>query len=464
MLYPYRAMLTDKEKTKILVVDDDEPIRKQIKWALSEEYYVLLAEDVDAALKLLKEEKPSIMLLDLGLSPYSSSGEEGMDLLQAAVVTSPGTKIIIVTGNESKENALKAIKMGAHDYYQKPINAEELKIIIRRALHIQKLEQENLELQKKIEQESKFENIIGNCPQIEEIFSLLRKVAPTNVTVLIYGESGTGKELVARAIYRQSTRCSKPFMAINCGAIPENLLESELFGYEKGAFTGAYATRKGKFELAEGGTIFLDEIGELPPMLQVKLLRFLQEREIERVGGRQPIKLDVRILAATNRDLKKEIERGNFREDLYYRLSEVSLSLPPLRERGDDIILLATFFLNKFSQENNKVLRGFSKEAVQAMQGYSWPGNIRELENKIKRAVIMAQEKVIHPQDLDLEGETSPILTLQEVRERTERNVITYALRRNKGNITQAAKEVGVSRPTFHDLLKRYGIDADAYK
>ncbi len=456
-------MLTDQEKARILVVDDEEPIRKQIKWALSDEYHVLLAENEYIALKLLKTEKPHILLLDLGLSP-SPGGEEGMELLQKAVEMSPQTKVIIVTSNESKENALKAIKMGAHDYYQKPINVEELKVIIRRAFHVQRLEQENLELQRKMEGESKFEDILGNCEQIRELFGLLKRVAPTNVTVLIYGESGTGKELVARAIHYQSLRRGKAFVAINCGAIPENLLESELFGYEKGAFTGAYTTRKGKLEVADGGTIFLDEIGELSPLLQVKLLRFLQEREIERVGGRQPIKLDIRVLAATNRDLKKEVERGNFREDLYYRLSEVSITLPPLRERGDDIILLATHFLNKFSQEHKKAIRGFSKEAMRAMLEYEWPGNIRELENKIKRAIIMAQDKVILPQDLDLSIGTGSILTLQEVRERAERDLIIQALRRNKGNITQAAREIEVSRPTFHDLLKRYGINADEFK
>ena len=458
------SMTTDKKKAKVLVVDDEEMIRTQVKWALSEDYQVLLAEDVDVALKILRDEKPHIMLLDLGLYPSSSAGEEGMDLLQTAIVISPQTKIVVITGNESKENALRAIKMGAHDYYHKPINAEELRIIVHRAYHIQTLEQENLELQRKIERESKFEDIIGNCPQIREVFSLLRKVAPTNVTLLIYGESGTGKELVARAVHFQSTRSKKPFMAINCGAIPENLLESELFGYEKGAFTGAYTTRKGKLEVADGGTIFLDEVGELPSLLQVKLLRFLQEREIERVGGRQPIKLDVRILAATNKDLRKEIEQGNFREDLYYRLSEVSVMLPPLRERGDDIILLATFFLNQFSQENNKAIRGFSKEAIRAMQEYSWPGNVRELENKVKRAVIITQEKMVSLKDLDIGTEPQRIVTLQEARERIEKDILMHALRRNKGNITQAAREVGVSRPTLHELLKRYSIEADSYK
>jgi two-component system NtrC family response regulator len=458
------TIVNDKEKAKVLVVDDEEPIRTQIKWALSEDYQILLAEDTDAALKILKDEKPPVMLLDLGLSSYSPGGEEGMDLLQITNKVNPQTKIIIITSNESKETALRAIKMGAHDYYNKPINVDELKVIIKRTLHVQMLEQENLELQRKLEGESKFEDIVGNCNQMQEVFALLKRVAPTNATLLIYGESGTGKELIARAVHFQSQRAKKPFTTINCGAIPDTLLESELFGYEKGSFTGAYATRKGKLEVADGGTIFLDEIGELPPLLQVKLLRFLQEREVERIGSRQTLKLDVRALAATNKDLKREVERGNFREDLYYRLGEITVTLPPLRERRDDVILLANFFLNKFSQEYNKALRGFSTDAIRVIQEYKWPGNVRELENKIKRAIIMAQDKLILPQDLDIGGDFKQILTLQEVRERAEKDLVIHALRRNKGNITQAAKEIGVSRPTFHDLLKRHGIEADDYK
>jgi two-component system NtrC family response regulator len=316
----------------------------------------------------------------------------------------------------------------------------------------------------KLESERRFHDIIGSCPQMMKVFDVVDRVATTNATVLIFGESGTGKELVAKAIHRQSLRRTNPFMPINCGAIPENLLESELFGHEKGAFTGALERRKGKFELADGGTIFLDEIGELSPTLQVKILRFLQEREIERVGGRESIELDVRIIAATNKDLEREMEKGGFREDLFYRLSVVSISLPLLRDRGEDIVLLANSFLGHFNKEYGKNIKAFSSEAISQLQNYRWPGNVRELENRVKRAVIMARSNRIVPDDLELQMlEKGGRLTLRESKDRMERKLVREALLRNRGNISRSSRDLGVSRATLYDLLEKHSISREEY-
>lgn len=449
------------DKDRILIVDDEENIRKQMKWALSGDYEVLLAQDRDTALRQLKERRPKLVALDIVLCPYSSNEGEGMELLEDIVKFDPGTKVIMVTGNDNRDNVLRAIKMGAYDYYVKPINLEEIKVIFKRALYIQKLEQENERLALELEEKHKFEDIIGTCPQIEQVFSIIRRVSPTTVTVLVNGESGTGKELVARAIHYNSPRKAQPFGVINCGAISENLLESELFGHEKGSFTDAYTRKLGKFELANKGTIFLDEIGELSLPLQVKLLRFLQERVIERVGGSEQIELDVRIIAATNTDLKKRLQEGTFREDLYYRLSVVTIPLPPLRERGEDILLLATSCLNRFSQESHKKIKGFSKEAKIAINEYSWPGNVRELENKIRRAVILTNNSLISPEDLALEaGKDKQARLLKEAREQLDIKFMKEALAKSKGNISQAAREIGISRVAFYDLMKKYGINS----
>jgi len=451
-------------KGTILVVDDEEGIRTQLKWALSDEYRVILAGDADKAMELLQKERPNLVALDITLSPYEGD-MDGLEILQNIIRFDPTIKVIMITGNDKKDLALRSIQLGAHDFYQKPINIEEFKIIVKRALYIQKLELENRALFLKLQKERRFRDIIGNCPQMIEVYNIIKKVSTTDATVLIYGESGTGKELVARAIHYQSTRKDRPFITINCGAIPENLLESELFGHEKGSFTGAYFQKKGKLELANEGTIFLDEIGELTPALQVKILRFLQEREIERVGGKHPIQLDVRIIAATNRDLKQEIEKGTFRRDLYYRLSVITISLPPLRNRGDDILLLANSFLTQYSREYGKRIRGFTPEAIERMREYAWPGNVRELENKIKRAIIMAEGSLIYPEDLDLDlGEGTTRRSLKELVNELEEKCVREALKRNRGNISRAARELGINRPTFYELMHRFKINRKEYK
>lgn len=451
------------EKGRVLVVDDDQGIRDQLMWALKDSYEILLAEDGPSAMEIIREQKPQVVALDISLSPFGQD-EEGFEVLRKTMELDSKSKVIMITGNETKHLALKAIQMGAYDYFTKPIDLQEMKVIVNRAVYIQRLERENELLLERLEEERKYHDIIGSCPQMMKVFDIIDRVATTNATVLVYGESGTGKELVAKAIHRQSLRKGKPFMPINCGAIPENLLESELFGYEKGAFTGAVGRRKGKFELADGGTIFLDEIGELTPALQVKILRFLQEREIERVGGREPIELDVRIIAATNKDLQQEMERDTFREDLYYRLSVVSISLPPLRERGEDIALLASSFLNHFNKEYGKNIKTFSSEALLQLQGYEWPGNVRELENRVKRAVIMARGHLVVPEDLDLlESEKGGRSTLKQAKEKIEKKFIREALIRNRGNISRAARELDVSRATLYDLLDKYQIGKEDF-
>jgi len=452
-----------REQSVVLIVDDEDGIRSQIKWALADEYRVLDAHTADETIEIIKRENPNLVTLDITLSPYGDF--DGISVLETIVRYDPRIKVIMITGHDEKEIALKAIQLGAHDYYQKPINLEELKTIITRALYIQKLELENELLTRKLQREKQFQDILGNSPQMLDVFDTIRKVLTTDVPVLINGESGTGKELVARAIHFQSARRDKPFIPINCGAIPENLLESELFGHEKGSFTGAYYQKKGKFELADQGTAFLDEIGELSVPLQVKLLRFLQEKEIERIGGKEPIQVEVRILAATNKNLAKEIETQNFRADLYYRLSVIAIDLPPLRERGDDILLLAQSFLNKYSKEYDKKVYDFDALAIKKMLHYKWAGNVRELENRIKRAVIMSQKSLISSEDLGFTDEV-PIKreSLIEVVDNIQKKYINMALNRTKGNISQAARELGISRVTLYDLLSRFNIEVNDYR
>lgn len=446
-------------KAKILIVDDEEGIRKQLSWALASDYQVLEAQDRQEALNLVREHRPNLVALDVSLTPGSTGGREGMELLGEALNLEPRVKVIMITANDEKENILEAVNLGAYDYYVKPINIEEIKVIFKRALYMQKLEQENERLNKALQEKHEFTEIISSCDKMQEVFSIIRRVSPTDVTVLIHGESGTGKELVARAIHNSSNRKDKPLVVINCGAIPENLLESELFGHEKGAFTDAYSKKIGKFQLANNGTIFLDEIGELSLPLQVKILRFLQERVIERVGGNEQIELDVRIIAATNTDLKQRMQQGSFREDLYYRLSVLNIAIPALRERGDDIELLSNFCLHKFARESGKRIKGFSKEAQRAINKYSWPGNVRELENKVKRAVILSNNHIITAQDLGLETSNEAQSTLlKEARRELEIKFIKEALNRSKGNISSASRDIGISRVSFYDLLKKYGI------
>ena len=447
------------EKDKLLIVEDDEDVRKQMKWALNKDYQVLLAEDRSSAMSLVKQESPSVITLDLGLPPYPADTQEGFATL-SEIQEHAKAKVIVITGRVEKEHALRAIGLGAYDYFYKPIQIDELKVVLQRAFHIHRLEEEQLNLQKKLQNEDSFEGMLGASPQIQEVFAVIRKVATTDVSILITGESGTGKELVARAMHRLSSRKDEPFVVINCGAIPENLLESELFGHEKGAFTGAHMQKKGRVEAAQGGTLFLDEIGELPMALQVKLLRFLQEQKFERVGGRKQISIDVRVLAATNRDLKQRMEEGRFREDLYHRISVVTITLPPLREREGDILLLANAFLQKFSHELNKKVSGFSQPAVNALLSHSWTGNIRELENSIKRAVIMAEGRKISPADLEISGNHNGNgnLTLKEAREQIERALIIETLALCKDNITKTSEKLGISRPTLYELMDKLGI------
>ena len=447
------------QKPRLLIVEDDESIRTQMKWALVQDYEVFLAEDRAGALDLLRQEKPTVVTLDLGLPPNPAEVTEGFAALADILAEDNLVKVIIITGQGEKDNALKAVAEGAYDFFIKPIHLDELKVVIKRAFYVSQLERENRVLQQQ-GAGLPFAEMLGRSPQMEEVITTIRKVATTDVSVLINGESGTGKELVARAIHQHSNRSSGPFVVINCGAIPENLLESELFGHEKGSFTGAHMQRRGLIEMAQGGTLFLDEIGELPLGLQVKLLRFLQEQTIERVGGRVQISIDARVLAATNQDLQKAVAEGRYREDLFFRLGVITIALPPLRNREGDLLLLANAFLQRYAQEARRKITGFTQQAVRAMSQYAWPGNIRELENRIRRAVIMAEGAKINPLDLELETAKGKYygLTLKEAREAMEKELILKALQRNKGKVTQTADELGISRPTLYELMEKLGI------
>lgn len=447
-------------KPNLLIVDDDEEIRSQLRWALADHYNVHSAGDRLLALELWRQHRFPVVILDLGLPPRPTEPDEGLATLAALLEQDRHVKVIIVSGQGEKANALRAVAEGAYDFLTKPVDPEELEVILRRAYYLSDLERELRELQTARGGEG-FEGMIGDCPAMQAVFQSVRRVASSDVPVLILGESGTGKEMVARAIHRRSPRRNGPFVPINCGAIPENLLESELFGHERGAFTGAVTQRKGRLEMAEGGTLFLDELGELPVPLQVKLLRFLQEQTIERVGGRELIPVNTRIIAATNVDLKKAMEAGRFREDLYYRVAVVVLQMPPLRERGDDVLLLARTFLRRFAAEANRnPAPQFGPAALRALQRHDWPGNVRELENRVRRAVIMAEGKTITPEDLELTdpGETVAARTLREVREAAERAAILGALRRHHWRVAPAAQELDVSRPTLYELMNRLGI------
>jgi two-component system, NtrC family, response regulator len=446
---------------KILIVDDDEQIRKQIQWALSEEFSVFPAGDRISAIEAYKKVQPSIVLLDLGLPPHPRDAIEGLQALEEMIELNPLAKVIIVSGNSERHNALAAIDKGAHDIFPKPVDLDELKVVMHRVCRRIELERENLE-ERNLTQLVSFEEIIGSSTPMQEIFATVRKIAATDIPVLITGESGTGKELIANAIHNRSPRKNGPFIAINCGAIPDTLLESELFGHEKGSFTGASAQRKGKLEYANGGTLFLDEIGDLLPELQVKILRFLQEKVIERVGGRQQIPVDIRVVAATNLNLEAEVKANHFREDLYFRLAVVKITLPPLRDRGNDVVQLAEHLVAVFSKELRKAPKKFSKQALEAIRRYEWPGNVRELQNRVKRALVLVDGPSIGPAELELElpNETSGAAssTLKEAKEALEREILTNTLRNNNGNISKTAKSLGVSRPTLYDLMARYGL------
>ena len=448
------------DKPKILIVDDDDDVRMQMKWALSQHYNVCLAEDRSTALEVLQKDKPRAVTLDLGLPPSPRDTREGLLTLDNMLQFDPLLKVLVVTGQDEKENGIQAVGHGAYDFFAKPINIDEIKVVLDRALYVQELEREGREALNNVDVTS-FEGIIGNSPQIQAVFGTIQKVSATDAPVLIVGESGTGKELVARAIHRRSSRKSEPFVTINCGAIPENLLESELFGHEKGSFTGAHVQRRGRIESAQGGTLFLDEIGDLSVPLQVKLLRFLQEHEIERIGGRSSIRVDARVLAATSVDLKKAMSEGRFREDLYYRLGVVVILVPPLRDRQGDIELLAEEFLRKQVVPRQKPLV-FTARSIKAMDSYRWPGNVRELENRIQRAAIMAENGKIAPEDLEIfQGTQDKGHGLGKARQELERRMVQAALARNKGNVTQAAAELEISRPTLYELIERLAIPRD---
>jgi len=450
-------------KPKILLVDREENILKQMRWALEPDYEVFTISDEGEAMSTFEKEKPAVVTLDLSLNPHNPADLGGMRLLEQILSQEPSTRAIVVTGNDDEKNALRAVRLGACDYYAKPIRVEELKIMIRRAFHIHRLQQ-------KVQQNDHsftdgFHRMVGPSKSMKGIFRFIERVAVSDISVLICGESGTGKEMVAHAIHLQSQRKNNPFVVINCGAIPENLLESELFGHEKGAFTGAHAQKRGKFELAHTGTVFLDEIGELAPPLQVKLLRFLQDRKIERVGGTQPIDIDVRIIAATNRDLKKDMENHVFREDLYYRLKVVPLDMPPLRDRKEDIIPLAQHFLKKFCREHRKIPVTLSPEAEGALLMHPWPGNVRELENLISRSVVLSPRSVLKPSDLGFALDQIPTdVNLKFAKKAIEMEFVKKALSRNGGIVSRAARELGISRVNLYELIEKYNIRRQEFK
>jgi len=448
-------------KPRLLIVDDDEEIRTQMKWGLTQDYEIFLAEDRPTALEMLSEHRPQVVLLDLGLPPRPAEPVEGLAALSEIISRDHLVKVIIISGQGERDNALQAIGAGAYDFLPKPADLEVLKLLLKRAFHVASLEREYRDMQ--LLQGETFEGMLGSSPQMQQVFNTIRKVATSDAPVLVLGESGTGKEMVAQGIHRRSARKDGPFVAINCSAIPETLLESELFGHEKGSFTGAHVQRKGRVESASGGTLFLDEIGELPALLQVKLLRFLQEQCIERVGGRQPIPVDTRVVAATNVDLKKAITENKFREDLFYRLAVVVVNLPPLRDRETDVRFLAQEFLRRSAAKIGKTGLTFDQEALRALKDYGWPGNVRELDNRVRRAVIMADGKRLTAADLELGdiSERPHAANLKEAREAVEREMIQKALRKHGNKIAPAAADLGISRPTLYELMDKLGLKRD---
>ncbi len=443
-------------KRKLLIVEDDPGLQKQLKWSF-EDYELEVAGDRESALEAVRRLEPPVVTLDLGLPPDPANASEGLLTLNEILRLAPMTKVIIVTGNDDRDVAVKAVGQGAYDFYEKPIDPDVLSLIVERAHRLHELEAENRRLAASVREP--LSGVIAGSTQMLDVCRRIEKIAPTNTSVLLLGESGTGKEVLARAIHELSGRRDKRFVAINCAAIPETLLESELFGYEKGAFTGAAKQTKGKLEYADGGTLFLDEMGDLPTPLQAKLLRFLQERVVERIGGREEIAVETRVICATHKNIKAQILQGEFREDLYYRISELTVSIPPLRERPGDSILIARVLLNKFRQANNAQVRDFSPASLAAIETYGWPGNVRELENRVKRAVIMADGPVIEPFDLELDAPASNgFRTLREIREEAEAAAIQQALAASAGQVGKAAEILGVSRPTVYHLMKKYNI------
>lgn len=444
------------DKPSLLIVDDDESNLLSMKWAFAAEYDVFSAGTRADALEVFKRERPPLVTLDLGLPPDERGVEEGFLTLTQLLEQDPYVKVVIISGRSEKQNALRAVSRGAYDFFCKPVEVGEVTIILRRALRLRQLEIENRQPETP---HGGLDDLIGNSPQMQMVFETIEKVASTHASILLCGENGTGKELVAKALHRRSPMQNGPFVAINCAAIPENLLESELFGYEKGAFTGAHTQKKGRTELADKGTLFLDEIGDLSQGLQVKLLRFLQEHKIERLGGRKELTIDTRVIAATNVDLDKAILEGRFREDLYYRLGVVKIQVPPLRVRQGDVELLAMRFLEKYALEQKKKLSGITHNALIALNEHKWPGNVRELENRIRRAVIMAQGKYVTEEDLELEAVQHPgAMTLKQARELAEREIVLRVLKLNNFNLARSAADLGISRPNLYELLAKLGI------
>jgi two-component system NtrC family response regulator len=447
-------------KPRLLIVEDDPGLQKQLKWCF-DEYEVLQAENRQAAVAALRRFELPVVLQDLGLPPDAEGVSEGFATLLEILRLAPHTKVIVVTGQLDKENAVKSVGLGAYDFYQKPVDVDVLKLLVQRAFQMHDLEEENRALAR-VHSAMPLAGVIATSDSMMRVCRIVEKVAPTQATTLLLGESGTGKELLARAVHGLSPRRDKAFVAINCAAIPETLLESELFGYERGAFTGAVKQTQGKFELANGGTLFLDEIGDMPLPLQAKLLRFLQDRIVERIGGRERIPVDVRIVCTTNKDLKAMIGSGQFREDLFYRISEVTVQIPPLRERPGDAVVIAQSLMDRRAREHSRPIRGFAPEAIKAIQSYPWPGNIRELENRINGAVIMAEGKYIGVDDLGLPSSGgargNEVLNLRIARQRAESEAIRQALAVAGGNLSRAAELLGITRPTLYDLLEKNEI------
>ena len=446
---------------KLLIVDDDIGIQKQLKWSLTD-YEVILADTRESAIAAIRRYEPKVVTLDLGLPPDPANATEGLAALQEILSLAPQTKVIVITGNDDRSNALKAIEMGAYDFYQKPIDSDVINVIVSRAFSLANIENDNLAMKSIVGSDS---GIIGSSASIDRMRTMIQRIAPTDITALLLGESGTGKEVTAKAIHQVSNRSKKPFIAINCASIPETLLESELFGFEKGAFTGAHRSTMGKIECAQGGTLFLDEIGDMPFSLQAKLLRFLQEKVIERLGGRKEIPLDVRVVCATNQNLEEMVQNKEFREDLFYRISEITLNIPPLRDREDDVIILALFFLQQYAAEYKRNINSFSDDALSALKKHKWPGNIRELQNKIKSSVIMSATAQVTAFDLgfydiDNDGEAYEIsLNLRSVREQAETLAIQKAYALTEGNMSKSAELLGITRPTLYSLIEKYNIN-----
>lgn len=447
-----------QDKQSLLVIEDDPGLQRQLRWSF-DSYEVLAASDRESALALVRRHEPAVVTMDLGLPPDPDGASEGLATLEQILELAPDTKVIVLTGNQDHGNALKAVAAGAYDFHQKPFDPEMLGLVIKRAYYLYALQQENHKLLQK-QENSLITGIITRDPVMTKVCRNVERVAPSDASVILLGESGTGKEILAKALHQLSSRRDKRFMAINCAAIPEALLESELFGYEKGAYTGAVKQTPGKIELAHEGTFFLDEVGDLPMALQAKLLRFLQERVIERIGGRKEIPVDVRVIGATHQNLKKLIAEGRFREDLYYRLSEIVITIPGLRDRIGDAALLAHHFRNKFCAQEKRSSLSFSQEALAAIESHSWPGNVREMENCIKRAVIMADGPLISADDLGLQDSSGPAepINLRQIRDKAECDALMKALARVDGNVVKAAELLGVSRPTIYDLMNRHGI------